>query len=39
VDNLFNHRPDYYYYNAPLTTGTNFLVGLSLDIDRLCSKR
>lgn len=39
VDNLFNYRPDYYYYNAPVTTGTNFLIGLSLDIDRLCSKR
>lgn len=34
-DNIFNYRPDYYYYNAPLTTGTNFLVGLSLDIDRI----
>ena len=39
VDNLFNYRPDCYYYNAPLTTGTNFLIGLSLDIERLCSKR
>lgn len=35
VDNLFNYRPDYYYYNAPLTTGTSFLVGLSLDIDKI----
>lgn len=35
VDNLFNYRPDYYYYNAPLTTGTNFLIGLSLDIDKI----
>lgn len=35
VDNLFNYCPDYYYYNAPLTTGTNFLVGLALDIDRI----
>ena len=39
IDNIFNYRPDYYYYNAPLTTGINFLVGLSLDIDKICAKR
>lgn len=35
LDNLFNYRPDYYYYNSPLTTGFNAMVGLSLDIDKL----
>ena len=29
VDNIFNYKPDYYYYNAPLTTGTALLAGLS----------
>lgn len=32
IDNLLNYKPDYYYYNAPLTTGINFLVGASIDI-------
>lgn len=31
VDNLFNYRPKVYYYNSPITTGTNFMVGLSFD--------
>ncbi|MCM1079515.1 MAG: TonB-dependent receptor [Bacteroidales bacterium] len=35
LDNLFNYRPDYYYYNAPLTTGFNAMVGLSLEIDKI----
>lgn len=35
LDNLFDYRPDYYYYNAPLTTGFNAMVGLSLDIDKI----
>ena len=35
VDNIFNYKPDYYYYNAPLTTGTNLMVGISLDVDRI----
>lgn len=35
VDNIFNYRPDYYYLNAPRTDGTNVMVGLSVDIDKL----
>lgn len=38
VDNLFNYRPDYYYSNSPSTTGTTFLVGLSLDIEQMYKK-
>lgn len=33
VDNLFNYRPKYYYLNAPLTDGTNFLAGISIDLN------
>lgn len=32
VDNLFNYRPPYYYFNSPLTTGTTFCVCLSARI-------
>lgn len=35
VDNVLNYKPRYYYLNAPLTDGASFLVGLSIDIDRL----
>ncbi len=35
LDNLFNYRPKYYYYNAPITDGINFMAGVSIDIDRL----
>lgn len=35
VDNLFNYKPSYYYFNSPYTTGTTFLVGLSMDIDKI----
>lgn len=35
VDNLFNYKPKYYYLNAPLTDGANFMVGLSVDVDKL----
>ncbi len=35
VDNLFNYIPKTYYYSSPMTTGSNFSVGLSLDIDKL----
>ncbi len=33
VDNLFNYRPDYYYYNSPSTTGTTCAVGVCINID------
>jgi len=35
IDNLFNYKPKTYYYCSPLTTGTTFSVGLSVDLDRL----
>ena len=35
VDNLFNYKPKYYYLNCPLTDGTNVMVGLGIDIDKL----
>ena len=33
IDNLFNYKPKSYYYCSPLTTGTSFSIGLSLDVD------
>ncbi len=35
VDNLFNYKPKYYYLNCPLTDGTNVMVGLDIDVDKL----
>lgn len=35
VDNLFNYKPSYYYFNSPYTTGTTLSVGLSLDVDKM----
>ncbi len=35
IDNLFNFKPKTYYYCAPLTTGTSFSLGLSVDLDRM----
>ena len=35
IDNLFNYKPKSYYYCSPLTTGTSFSIGLSLDVDAL----
>lgn len=35
IDNLFNYVPSYYYSNSPSTTGTTFMAGISLDINRL----
>ena len=28
VDNIFNYKPEYYYSNAPITTGANLMVGV-----------
>ncbi|MBE6327618.1 MAG: TonB-dependent receptor [Bacteroidales bacterium] len=39
VDNLFNYKPKAYYYCSPMTTGSNFSVGLSLDIDKLVNRK
>ena len=38
IDNLFNYRPTYYYYNAPLTQGINLYIGASIDIDKIFRK-
>ena len=38
VNNLLNYVPDYYYANSPYTKGTNFSIGLSLDIDDIFRK-
>ena len=35
IDNLFNYKPKYYYYTSPLTAGTSFSIGLSVDLDKL----
>ena len=35
IDNLFNYKPKTYYYCSPLTIGTSFNIGLSVDLDRL----
>jgi len=35
IDNLFNFKPKAYYYASPLTTGTSFSVGLSVDLDKI----
>ncbi|MCR4852488.1 MAG: TonB-dependent receptor [Prevotella sp.] len=35
IDNLFNFKPKSYYYYSPLTTGTTFSVGLSIDLDKI----
>jgi outer membrane receptor for ferrienterochelin and colicins len=35
LDNLFNYRPRHYYFNSPMTDGTNLMLGLSLDIDKM----
>ena len=35
IDNLFNYKPKSYYYASPLTTGTSFSIGLSVDVSLL----
>jgi len=35
IDNLFNYKPKSYYYCSPLTTGTSFSLGLSVDLDKI----
>ena len=34
IDNIFNFKPKSYYYCSPLTTGTSFTIGLSVDLDK-----
>ena len=35
IDNIFNYKPKSYYYSSPLTTGTAFTIGLSVDLDKM----
>ena len=35
IDNLFNYKPKSYYYCSPLTKGTSFSIGLSVDLDKI----
>ena len=35
IDNIFNYKPKSYYYCSPLTTGTSFNIGLSVDLDTI----
>ena len=35
IDNLFNYKPKTYYYTSPLTTGTSFSIGVSVDLDKI----
>ena len=39
IDNIFNYKPKTYYYCSPLTTGTSFSIGLSVDLDRVAEGR
>ncbi|MBO4674439.1 MAG: TonB-dependent receptor [Bacteroidaceae bacterium] len=35
LDNLLNYRPQYYYFNSPMTEGLTFMATLSLDVEEL----
>ena len=35
IDNIFNYKPKGYYYTSPLTTGTAFSIGFSVDLDKM----
>ena len=35
IDNLFNYKPKVFYWNSPLTLGTSFNIGVTLDINEL----
>ena len=35
IDNLFNYKPKAYYFSSPLTKGTSFSIGLSIDLDKM----
>lgn len=32
VDNMFNYKPKYYYFNSPMTDGTNLMIGFAVDV-------
>ncbi len=33
IDNIFNYKPKHYYFNSPLTTGANLMLGVAVDLD------
>lgn len=35
VDNVFNYKPKYYSSNSPISPGTTYMVGLSVNIDEM----
>ena len=35
IENLFDYRPEVYYWNSAPTTGRTYSVGLSLDVDAM----
>ncbi len=35
IDNIFNYKPKSYYYCSPLTKGTSFSIGLSVDLEKI----
>ncbi|MDE7403072.1 MAG: TonB-dependent receptor, partial [Muribaculaceae bacterium] len=35
IENLFDYRPKFYYWNSAITTGIGFSAGLTLEIDRI----
>ena len=35
LDNIFNYRPRFYYFNSPPTDGINLQAGISIDIEKL----
>ena len=38
IDNILNYRPDVYYWNSAHTTGRNWSIGLSIDVEELFTK-
>ncbi len=39
IDNIFNYKPERYYYSTPMTKGVSFTIGASIDIDRFFAKK
>lgn len=35
VDNVFNYKPKYYSSNSPISPGTTYMIGLSVNIDEI----
>ena len=35
VDNIFNYQPKVYAANSPISPGTTFMAGISIDIDEI----